>query len=455
MSQLSMAVRLVRRARLGRNLIISGSVAAAIAIPLLAAAEPAPETDDYIFMESPRRAIILTGDTGNVHREVMTVMYDTQELHFRDPGIPRFLLIDREGSAALGIGGTVEGVLSYDFRGSIPDAGFTTFDIPVPADKAERERMQGSANHSSLFLKFVKTTRLGPLVAYAEAQFSGSGGGYGFKVEQAYVSLGNVTVGKTRSSFVDATACMPTIDYQGPSGGTGGKPMMVRYRLLRPNGLSWAVSAEMPDVSGQYTDVYGMGVPVTASVGARVPDIPAFVQYGWDNGGSHVRLSAVFRDIAYRDLLSGKNRYEPGWGVQLSGVATATKYLAFYYQGLYGRGVGTWLNDLSGFGYDLVPSADDPGKMRAPGSLGVLAGARVNITKNLFVSGGYSFCRLYDQGRLPDNTYKRGNYAIVNAFYSPLPDLMIGVEYIHGSRKNIDNDHAQANRLNALLKYSF
>ena len=455
MGQFSKAVRLVRRARLGRNLIICGSVAAAVIVPILAAAEPAPETDDYIFMESPKRAIILTGDTANVHREVMTVMYDTQELHFQDPGIPRFLLIDREGTAALGIGGAVQGVFSYDFRGSIDDGGFTTFEIPVPADKAERERMQGSANHSSLFIKFVKQTKLGPLVAYAESQFSGSANGYGFKVEQAYVSLGNVTVGKTRSSFVDATACMPTIDYQGPSGGTGGKPMMLRYRLLRPNGVSWAVSAEMPSVTGQYTDVYGMGVPVTASISPRIPDIPAFIQYGWDNGKSHVRFSAVFRDIAYRDLLSGKNRYEPGWGVQLSGVANATRYLTFYYQGLYGRGVGTWLNDLSGFGYDLVPTTDDPGKMRAPGSLGVLAGARVNLMKNLFISGGYSFCRLYDQGRLPDNTYKRGNYAIVNAFYSPIPDLLIGVEYIHGSRKNVDNEHAQANRLNAMLKYSF
>ncbi|MDE6126096.1 MAG: porin [Muribaculaceae bacterium] len=455
MGQFSKAVRLVRRARLGRNLIILSSVAVAVIIPILASAEPANGSDDYIFMQSPQRAIILSGDSAHVRREVMTVMYDTQELHFQDPGIPRFLLIDREGTAALGIGGAVEGVFSYDFRGSVPDAGFTTFDIPVPADKAERERMQGSANHSALFIKFVKSTRLGPLVAYAEANFTGTNNGYGFKVQQAYVSLGNVTAGKMRSTFVDATACMPTIDYQGPSGATGGKPMLLRYRLLRPNGLSWAVSAEMPDVSGQYDDVYGMGVPVTAAVGARLPDIPAYVQYGWGDGKSHVRFSAVFRDIAYRDLLSGKNRFAPGWGVQLSGVAEATDLLTFYYQGLYGKGVGTWLNDLSGFGYDLVPSTDDAGKMRTPRSLGVVAGAQVNITKNFFISGGYSFCRLYDQGRLPDTTYKRGNYAVVNAFYTPIPDLMVGVEYIHGSRKNVNNEHDQANRLNAMLKYSF
>ncbi len=455
MGQLHNAVRLVRRARLGRNLIILSSLAAAIIVPIWAAAEPAPETDDYIFMESPKRAIILTGDTANVHREVMTVMYDTQELHFQDPGIPRFLMIDREGTAALGIGGAVEGVFSYDFRGSVDDDGFTTYQIPVPADKANRERMQGTANHSSLFIKFVKSTKLGPLVAYVESNFTGNSNGYGFSLKQAYVSLGNVTVGKTRTTFADATACMPTIDYQGPSGATGGKQMMLRYRLLRPEGISWAVSAEMPSVTGRYTDTYGMGVPVTAGISQRVPDIPAFVQYGWDKGNSHVRFSAIFRNIAYRDLLSGKNRFAPGWGVQLSGLARATSLLTFYWQGAYGRGIGTYLNDLSGFGYDLVPSVDDPGKMRAPGSLGVLAGARINITKNLFVSGGYSFCRLYDQGRLPDDTYKRGNYAIANAFYSPLPDLLIGVEYIHGSRKNVDNSHAQANRLNAMLKYSF
>lgn len=67
--------------------------------------------------QSPARVILLWGETPP-NDELMAMFYDTRLLHFQDPRAPRFLLIDRKGRAALGIGGYVKATASYDFGGS-------------------------------------------------------------------------------------------------------------------------------------------------------------------------------------------------------------------------------------------------------------------------------------------------------------------------------------------------
>lgn len=421
----------------------------ATASALTASAASNPDRDDYSYTQVPTRAIVLMGDSTGVQPEVMTVLYDTQDLHFRDPGLPRFLLIDREGTTVLGIGGAVEGVVSYDFMGSINNDGFETFDIPVPRDPAMRSRLAASATHSSLFLKLVRQTGIGVLTAYVQSNFSGGETGYGFKLKQAYVSLDKLTLGLTNSTFVDPQAGVPTIDYQGPSGEMTSKNIIARFRTsLSPN-FTMAVSAEIP----QLTLTTGTSAE---AISQRVPDIPAYIQYAWGGGNSHLRLSGIFRDLYYRDLVKGDNRSTVGWGVQLSGMAKIGKPFTLYYQGTYGKGIGHYLNDLDGNDLDLIPSSTD-GKLTAPGMAGFVGGLRVDITPKFFFSGSYSLCRLYGQreGHMDPSTYRRGNYAVANVFYSPLPEFLVGLEYLHGSRTDMSRISNSANRIECMLKYSF
>ena len=39
--------------------------------------------------------------------------------------------------------------------------------------------------------------------------------------------------------------------------------------------------------------------------------------------------------------------------------------------------------------------------------------------------------------------------------YKPWGDLRLGLEYIHGTRKNADGEHGRANRFEAMVQYSF
>lgn len=395
----------------------------------------------------PERVILMTGDRNGVADEVMAVIYDTKGLHFHDPSAPRFLFVDREGNTALGIGGYVEVTGMYDFDGAIDCNGFVTEMIAVPSSRGLRNRLKFDAAESRLFLRLVRKTGLGVLTAYVENSFSNGNGGFGFSMKAAYLKLGNVQAGLSRSLFVDPTAGGPTIDYQGPCGGLTGRNVGVNYTAALHHGFGVGVSVEMP--TGSYT----LGEHAE-DLSQRVPDIPVYVQYGWGDGDSHVRLSGIFRDLSYRDLVSGCNRLTPGWGVQLSGKLGVADLLTVYYDGVYGRGIGRYINDLSGYGYDLLPGKTD-GRLIAPHSLSMSVGVQFNITGDWFVSGNYSFNRLYNQESLGQTGYRRADYLAVNMFYTCLDDLQLGVEYLHGGRHDMSGDCGSANRILAMAKYSF
>lgn len=424
-----------------------GILMTGVAIEPSAAAEKGESMTDEIA-GVPERAIILSGNNGQLRDRVMTVLYDTNDLHFHDPGVPRFLFIDKEGNTALGIGGYVEGVFMDDFMGAIDNNGFITSKIPVPADPTLRNRYRADVSHSTIFLKLVRNTGLGMLNAYIQTNFTGDDGGYGLKLKQAYVSLGDFTAGLARSTFVDAAAAVPTIDYQGPAGGTGGENVLLRYRHAFSSGWTIAASAEMP--AANYTTTDGMA----EKINQRVPDIPVYVQYGWHHGASHIRASFIFRDLSYRDLKTSSNRFATGYGVQLSGLNDIYGILTFYYQAAYGKGIGRYINDLTDLNYDLVPSAEE-GRLKAPASLSLVGGLRFNLRDDMFISGAYSLNRLYNQETVGPDAYRRGNYLVVNAFYTPISDLQLGVEYLHGSRRNMDGMSNGANRIQAMVKYSF
>lgn len=413
------------------------------------APEQSPTPEQFEAMAPlPANAVVLSGSSTQVHQAVLNALLDTRDLHFQDPGVPRYLLIDKEGSTVLGIGGYVEGVAMGDFKGAIDDNGFVTYDIPIPSDPSMRRRFGADMSHTTIFLKLVRNTRLGILNAYVQTNFTGDNGGYGLKLKQAYVTLGNVTMGLTNSTFSDPSAGIPTIDYQGPSGQVGCKNILLRYRVDFAKGWTFAVSAENPKstlraVNDQQKDV-----------SQSVPDFPAYFQYEWGTG-SHVRASALLRNLSYRDLVDGRTRYKTGYGVQLSGIFDISKIVDIYYQGAYGRGIAHYVNDLDGTGYDLIGSATKPGEVIAPRTFSLVAGAQWNITDKLFISGSYSFNRLCDQGSIGPDAYRRGNYVVANLFYSPISDLQLGVEYLHGTRKNFSLQHDNANRVELMAKYSF
>lgn len=377
-------------------------------------------------------------------------MYEANGEHFQDPRAPRFLFMDKEGKVALGIGGYVKGTMSVDMDGISDNIDFVTADIPAPSQTNMRNQFQMDASTSRIFLKLVgSNTKVGDFTVYLESDFRGKNGHqYDMRLRQAFVQFGGWKVGRSRTTFADAASCPPTIDFEGPSGAVSTKNTMIQYAHQFGKHWSTAMSIEAPSAS------YTTDKNLSESIKQRVPDIPSYVQYAWDGGKSHIRLSNLFRFLSYRNLEEGKNKFAFGWASQLSGMITFSKHWKFYYQAAYGKGYADYLNDLGGEGYDLIPDGDT-GNLEAPYALGLVGGIQYNIHKNLFLSASYSQCRLYDTESLPGSTYRYGQYVAANVFYEPINNCMVGFEYLYGSRHNTDKTSGTAHRINAMIQYHF
>ena len=370
--------------------MITALMAAAICLPLSA--------QDYDADSIPSRAIILTGDrTHPDHRNNIAVMYSRENLAFEDPAAPRFLFLDKKGEVALGIGGYLKAVGEYDFDGAIDNSNFVTNMIPVPLDPSQRQRFGATAANSTIFLKMVtRPTKVGRVIVYIQTNFTGAS--YGLELKQAYVSVGHLTLGKARRTFADGPAMAPTVDDQGPSGQVSAKNMLIKYTSPSWSGFSFAASVEVPEAS------YTTG-NTSKSIAQRFPDIPAYAQYSWDKGDSHIRLSGIMRQLSYRNLESSKNHFATGWGVQLSTIAGITPDFKFFGHYTYGKGIATYINDLDGLGYDLIPDGAS-GNLKAPAMAGWTAGLQYNFTPRLFATASYSRAQLYGTAGMAADTYR-------------------------------------------------
>lgn len=203
------------------------------------------------------------------------------------------------------------------------------------------------------------------------------------------------------------------------------------------------------------TDADGHGA---YKVNQRVPDIPAFIRWSWNEGAGWLRLSAVMRNMLYHNPSAGKNVDKVGYGFQLSGSAQMLPGLTAYYSGIYGKGIASYIQDLAGCGMDMAPSADNPYILDTVKAWGAYGALQYDFSPSVFASASYSHVRTYAKGCVPpsaDNQYRYAQYAAGNLFWNITPILQTGVEYIYGRRVNYDGTQAHDSRLQAMLSLSF
>ena len=366
---------------------------------------------------------------------------------------PKFIFSTRNNRFSLGIGGYINLRTSYDFKGAVNNIDFIPYDIPMTTTYSNRQRVMMDATTSRLFTKAViNTSTIGQITTFVDMDFRGGEEfSYTPRLRSAYVSLLGFTAGRDVTTFCDLTAAPTTIDFQGPNAYNFNFATMIRYEMaFLDNHMKFGVAAEMPNVSGTYGQTF-MSVP------QRVPDFPLYLQYMWGkHRQSHIRASAVLRNMyLYNDARKTTTDLF-GWGAQLSGNIHITKMIQLFMNGVYGQGITPYIQDLTGAGLDFTPNPQDPTRIQTMPMFGWQAAAQINILPNLFVSGGYSMVQVqHKNGFYADNQYRRGQYIFGNIFYSLTPRFKIAAEYLWASRKNMNSDENHANRINLLFKYSF
>lgn len=373
---------------------------------------------------------------------------------FNVPGAPRFAIEGKDKKFYLGIGGNVKATASYDFGSPIQNAfDFTTSAIPMSQPKGNGGLVQMSAATSGMFVNFVampgEENQIG---AYIDFNLTGgSGDGYGFDLQYAYVKYRGLTAGYNYSLFSDMAAAPPSIDNEGPCGFTAIPNGVVDYTLNIDKNWSVAIGAEMPIASA----TTGRR---TYMVNQRIPDVPAYVQYAWDGGASWIRASAILRNMLYRNVSADENRYVTGWGVKASGSTALCSAVQAYYQAAYGKGITSYFQDLYEGGMDMVPGADG---LEAVKAWGGYAGLQYNLSPTVYATTTYSHVRTYapEYGGMAatpwSQQYKYAQYALANVMWSITPQVQTGIEYIYGRRVNYDGMQAHDNRVQTMIQVTF
>lgn len=397
--------------------------------------------------EEPNSILFISCDKAG--DEIIRILNETRSRRFQEPGIPRFVLTDRKGRFALGIGGYVKATAEYDFGGISKDIDFYPALIPNKGASHVRNQFQMDATTSTVYLKLVgQTKRLGDFVVYTAGNFRGDG--RGFELRNAYASLMGFTLGYDYGSFMDQAAIPPTIDFAGPNGMAIYHATQFRYERAFGKGWKAGIGVEMPVVNG----ITNNNLSISSQ---RMPNFPAYLQYAW-NPQSHVRAAAILRSMTYDNLVANKAESETGWGVLLSTKFNVFSKLQLFGQGIYGKGIAQFMNDLSNLDVDIVPDPERAGHMQVLPMMGWYGGLQYNFSKKVFVSSTYGQSRLYSDDNYPaspSEQYRYGQYLVANLFWNITPDMQVGAEYLRGWRTDFNDQTRHANRLNLAVQYSF
>ena len=378
---------------------------------------------------------------------------ETHRRGFQQHDRPQFVFSSKENRFSFSLGGFVALRAAYDAGGIVENIDFVTYDIPVAGNYATRQKLTLDASTSRLFLKAIANTRaVGRVVIYLDGDFrGGAANSYTPRLRSAYVSLLGLTLGRDVTTFCDLEAAPATVDFQGPNAYNFNFATLVRYeRSFAEGRLSFGVAAEMPVVSGTYGEGFD-------AIPQRVPDIPFYVQYAWDSDrSSHIRASDVVRNMYLHDLTRKSDTSLTGWGVQFSGTIRCCDPLRLFMNGVYGKGITPYIQDLTGSGLDFTPCPRDETRIRTMPMWGWQAAAQIALTPRLFLSGGYSTVRVQrSHGFYAADEYKRRQYVFGNVFYTIAPRCKVAGEYLYGSRRDMAAGKGHANRVNVMLQYGF
>ena len=357
------------------------------------------------------------------------------------------------------VGGYIKWDYVYDFGqiqningGSFPfvsTQGGVINGVPQGAPLILHGGSQMTASESRFNIETRTPTSFGELKTFLEGDFTNPNGlnntgslrvnsnSYGFRLRQAYGTLGPFLAGQTLSLFRDGAAEAETLDFGGAQATGVTRQPQVRYTFDFGNGLTWAVAAE-----NNQTQIFNLDTGATkttfgAGQADKIPDFTTAVVYNAPWG--HLNLHGVVRDIYWHNgLPSGtfdaSSNSRVGWAVSFSGnynVPIGKDSIAW--EAAYGKGAGRYVNS------DGPPTPD--AFVTPTGSMHNITSwlGSVNYTHfwtdQLRTNIAGSYWRQYNgfatnssngsAGLLFRDTYN----AFANLIWSPVPQTNFGVEF--------------------------
>ena len=303
-------------------------------------------------------------------------------------------------------------------------------------------------------------TKSGELYTIFEFDMFGVGSDAGqttIRLRKAWGQLGKFGAGQNNSSFMDIDVFPNTLEYWGPNGMVFFRNLQVRYMPIQ--GESFLnIALEQPGASADQ-GAYGNRVELQDVVAHfPLPDLTA--QYRSGHKWGYVQLGGIVRRIEWEDQglqpfdLSGD---ATGWGFSLSSNIKIQKDV-IRLQGVYGEGIQNYMNDAP-VDIGIQNNFSDPVSPIIGVALpmwSMVAFWDHTWSDKWTSSLGGSYLEIDNSdGQSPDAVHS-GTYAAINLIYYPVPNVLAGIEYTYGQRKNFSDDWSYTdNRVAVSFKYSF
>lgn len=305
-------------------------------------------------------------------------------------------------------------------------------------------------------------TSLGELHTMFEFELFGVGSDAGqttFRLRHAWGELGQFGAGQTWSAFMDPDVFPNSIEYWGPSGMVFFRNIQARWTPWQDGGSRFAMALERPGASGDRGE-YDEN-PFLQDIQGRfpLPDLSAHFRYQQDWG--HVQVAGILRKIEWKDL-NKDDTYDfsggtTGWGINLSSNFKLGPHV-FRGSVVYGEGIQNYMNDAS-VDIGLKETFQNPSRPvqgTALPMLGVVAFLDLNWSDKWTSTVGYSLLDMDNSNGQSADAFGKGQYALANILYHPVPNLFYGPELQWAQRDNyLDGFTSDDLRVQFSVKYNF
>ena len=296
------------------------------------------------------------------------------------------------------------------------------------------------------------------LVGYIKFKFNGGTDGKILKLNAAYVKYRGFLAGYNYSLFTDVRTLPTTISWSGVTSNDWSLAYQISYNSRSYSGFSFGLSIEQPSFNEEKSVYEGKDYPdydgheVIGKATQAIPDFPFYLQYGWGKE-NHFRATGIIRNFSYVDKIKNKTNITTGLGVQLSTVIKIAQPLTLYAQGVYGKGIGHYINGMQYLPISYIPDDAKPGKIKAAEMMGYFAGLKFYVSPKVFLNGTFGQSRVYGVSSYWDE-YKYGLDARFSIFYNINPYIQTGIEYLWAKQVRFSHESAKVNRIQTMIKVS-
>lgn len=352
------------------------------------------------------------------------------------------VVVADDESVALQIGGFIQTDAIHDFHNNNSPLGFLSSGIDIPNARKSNTTYSVAASRFNLNGQIPIEKKLLKTVL----EFDLFNSSFSPNLRMAYAEYGNILVGMYWSNFMDVDAYPNTLDYNGPNSMTSGR--QVQFRLTLPVSKTTEVVLALEDPVSFLTLPDQPGFKALK----QIPDVTGSIQYS--KNGSHLRFAGVFHPIVYQNVLQERES-KAGYGFSASGVLQQPGNKDnFVFQASYGKGISKYINDIGPDNYDGIynPASKN---LDVLGVWGLSASYDHWWSDKFSSTAGWGYLKLENNGVVENQNFNASNYGILNVIYYPNSFIKGGVEYLYGTRKNVNGDSANNSRIQLTLQFRF